>query len=53
VGAQSGCVTATTAWQQFPSVTYTTAQTGGALEVFVLASGGSSFETDALTLEQR
>jgi hypothetical protein len=51
----STCLTAGTAWQQFPAVAYTTAQSGGSLEVYAVQTGavaGDSFELDAVTLTQ-
>jgi hypothetical protein len=46
-------VTATAAWQALPDTWYTTKQSGGSLEAFVLvtgASSGDSFEADGLSL---
>ncbi len=53
VAAPSACVTATTSWQAFPQVSYTSAQSGGSLEIYVYqspATPGATFETDGLTL---
>ena len=56
VAMPSACVTTTQGWQAFPTVSYTTAQSGDSLEAFVMqpigAVAGDSFEVDGLTLTQ-
>jgi hypothetical protein len=55
VAYQDGCVTTTKDWQTAGGVTYTAQTTGGTLEAYVLdktASGGSSYEVDAVTLTE-
>src|SRR5207248_293869 len=55
VSSANGCVPATSTWQQFPTVSYTTKQSGGTLEVFVYegsATSGDTFEIDTVTLTQ-
>jgi hypothetical protein len=55
VATARSCLTTTTAWQKFPAVAYTTAQSGGSLEVYAWqtdAVAGDSFELDAVTLTQ-
>ncbi len=53
VGSAQQCVTATTAWQAFPTVTYTTLRSGDSLTVDVIESApasGASFDMDNLAL---
>ena len=53
VASSSQCLTTTSAWQSFPAVSYTTAASGGSLELYVYESGaaaGATFEVDGLTL---
>jgi hypothetical protein len=54
VGMRSTCLTASSAWQAFPLVSYTTARSGDSLELFVMqpsgADAGDSFEVDGLGL---
>lgn len=54
VGMQSSCLTTKRAWQALAPVTYTTAQSGGSLELFVMqpsgAVKGDTFEVDGLAL---
>jgi hypothetical protein len=53
VAQSASCLTSSTSWQRFPSITYTTLQSGGSLELYAYASGGgTSFDVDALTLTQ-
>src|SRR5204863_486803 len=47
------CLTATSAWQWFPPLTYTTQTTGGSLELYVEQGGaqpGDSFDLDSMPL---
>ena len=53
VSSAKACITTTTAWQKFPTLSYTTLQSGGSLELFVYQVGtpaSSSFEVDGLSL---
>jgi hypothetical protein len=52
LGTSRQCVTATTAWQRFPAVSYTT-QGGVSLEEYAYSTGtsGNSFEIDGMSLE--
>ena len=52
-GSAKTCVTAGSAWQKFTTLSYTTLQSGGSLELFVYQVGtpaSSSFEVDGLSL---
>lgn len=53
IGQHESCVTSTTAWQQVPTVTYTTTASGGQLTAFAIETGagaGDSFELDGIQL---
>ncbi len=53
VGSAQQCVTATTAWQSFPTVAYTTAKSGDSLTVDVVEASpaaGATFDIDNLVL---
>jgi phosphatidylinositol-3-phosphatase len=53
VGSAQQCVTATTAWQAFPTVAYTVLKSGDSLTVDVIESApaaGASFDMDNLVL---
>lgn len=55
LGQASACRATTSAWQRFPVPAYTTAGSGGALEVYVYASAasaGDSFEIDDVRLRE-
>lgn len=52
-GASPVCITATSAWQQFPTLSYTVQQSGDILDVIVFARSpvtGDSFEADGVSL---
>ena len=52
----TGCVTSTTSWQAFPTVTRTVAATGSLIDYYVYQSGavtGDTFELDGLTLARQ
>ena len=52
IGSARQCLTATTSWQRFPVVSYTTAG-GSSLEEYAYATGasGDSFEIDGMSLD--
>jgi hypothetical protein len=52
IGSAKQCLASTTAWQQLPTVTYTTVG-GASLEEYVYATGtsGDSFEVDGMSLD--
>lgn len=53
VGSAQQCVTATTTWQSFPTVAYTTAKSGDSLTVDVVEASpaaGATFDIDNLVL---
>jgi hypothetical protein len=56
VASTQTCVTAGSAWQAFPSLSYTARTTGNQLDVQFQQSGagnGDSFELDGVTLTKR
>jgi hypothetical protein len=56
VGSAQQCVGATTAWQSFPTVAYTTLKSGDSLTVNVVEASpasGATFDIDNIALGRR